>query len=154
MPLSNPFHIPQIGLGYCLPACAQMALVQLGITLTQEAIAQILGTHRGIGTPFSRILRLRELGVDVQLSEWGGIDRMGQSLAANTAIIAAIMTSTGLPGWQNIRTQHTVLIVETSSDYVVYHDPALTEGPTSASRDEFLLAWSEMAEQVAFLASP
>ena len=60
MPLSNTPHIPQIGLGYCLPACAQMALAQLGITLTQEAIAQLLGTHRGIGTPFSRILRLRE----------------------------------------------------------------------------------------------
>ena len=119
--------------------------------MTQEGIAQRLGTRRGVGTPFSRILRLRDLGVAVEVSEWKGVDKMSEALVADTAVIAAIMTSPGLPGWLDIRTQHTVLVLEATSEHVTYHDPALQTGFTQASVGEFLLAWSEMAEQVAFL---
>jgi len=54
MPPFEPFtHVQQITLGYCLPTCGQMALAQLGITVTQAELAHALGTRAGVGTPFS-----------------------------------------------------------------------------------------------------
>ena len=51
-PLELPVHVRQMALGYCLPACAQMALAQLGIVVTQAQLAQVLGTRVGLGTPW------------------------------------------------------------------------------------------------------
>ncbi|HEX9926850.1 MAG TPA: C39 family peptidase [Anaerolineae bacterium] len=150
-PLKSPTHITQTGLGYCLPACAQMALAQLGIDETQQALAETLGTRTGIGTPFSRIERLAAWSVEVRVTEWGGVDALETALAGEAAVIAAVVTSPKLPGWPNLRTQHTVLIVGIDAEQVTYHDPALTYGPVSTSRGEYLLAWSEMSELVAFL---
>ena len=65
--LEPPAHIQQMALGYCLPACAQMALAQLGIAVTQTRLAQTLGTRVGVGTPFSRAQRLVEWNVRVRL---------------------------------------------------------------------------------------
>ncbi len=49
MPPFEPFtHVQQITLGYCLPACGQMALAQLGITVTQAELAHALGTRVGV----------------------------------------------------------------------------------------------------------
>ncbi|MEJ2749512.1 MAG: C39 family peptidase [Anaerolineae bacterium] len=149
--LESPIHIQQDRIGYCLPACGQMALAQLGIEVTQMQLAQILDTRVGIGTPFSRVERLAQWPVRVSVTEWGTMDTVAAALAAETAVIAAITTTSGLPGWAKIRTQHTVLVVHVNSDQVTYHDPALAQGPVSVLRDEFLLAWSYMAEKAAFL---
>lgn len=51
-PLEPPVHIQQVALGYCLPACAQMALAQLSIAATQAQLAQVLGTRAGIRDAF------------------------------------------------------------------------------------------------------
>jgi uncharacterized protein YvpB len=126
-----------------------MALAQLEITATQEELAHLLGTRPGIGTPFSRIQQLKN--VDVQVVEWCGLEKVANALAQKTAVITAIMTTSGLTGWQNVRTQHAVLVSEVQAALIVYHDPALPDGPVSVSRDEFLLAWSEMAEKAAFI---
>jgi len=67
------------------------------------------------------------------------------------AVIAAVTTTSGLPGWGNVRTQHTVLITSIGAEQITYHDPALTSGPASASLAEFLLAWSEMDNRAAFI---
>jgi ABC-type bacteriocin/lantibiotic exporter with double-glycine peptidase domain len=150
-PLKSPVHVSQIALGYCLPACAQMALAQLGIAVSQEQLAQTLGTRVGIGTTFSRVERLQQWPVEIQVRKWGGVERMETSLAGDIAVIAAVTTTSGLPGWGDIRTQHTVLVINMSADYVIYHDPSLDQGPVSTPRDEFLLAWSEMSELAAFL---
>jgi len=70
-PLERPIHIQQVALGYCLPACAQMALAQLGILVNQTQLAQTLrigirgGTRIGIGTPFSRAEHLAKWNVRV-----------------------------------------------------------------------------------------
>jgi len=149
-PLKPPAHIQQIALGYCLPACAQMALEQLGIMATQAQLAQTLGTRVGVGTPFSRVERLTQWNVRVRVTR-ASIDDLVTSLAAGIAVIAAVTTTPGLPGWGNIRTQHTVLVVKVGTEQITYHDPALAYGPVSALRDEFLLAWGEMDEQAAFL---
>jgi hypothetical protein len=128
-----------------------MALAQLGITTTQTQLAQVLGARVGVGTPFSRVERLERWDVRVSLTRQASIDDLAASLTANVAVIVAITTTPGLPGWGNIRTQHTVLVTVASAERVTYHDPALAHGPVSTLRDEFLLAWGEMDERAAFL---
>lgn len=150
-PLEPPPHIQQAVVGYCLPACAQMALTQLEITSTQTQLAQTLGTRIGVGTPFSRAERLVQWNVHVQLARSASTDDLVASLTDDKAVIVAVTTTPGLPGWGNIRTQHAVLITNITTDQVMYHDPALAYGPVSALLAEFLLAWGEMDEQAAIL---
>ena len=64
-------------------------------------------------------------------------------------MIVALLTNPDLPGWNDVQTQHTVLIDDITPDQVSYYDPALPQGPVIASRDEFLLAWSDMDEKAA-----
>jgi hypothetical protein len=128
-----------------------MALAQLGVEITQAELAQVLGTRAGVGTPFSRAERLKKWDVRIQLTQHISIDNLAIALAADTAIIVALTTTPGLPGWGNIRTQHTVLVVNTGAEQIVYQDPALSYGPVSTLCAEFLLAWSEMDERAAFL---
>ncbi|NKQ36084.1 MAG: hypothetical protein HF973_10775 [Chloroflexi bacterium] len=147
--LPPPEHYRQIGWGYCLPACAQMALAQLGIKIKQPAIAVILETRPGVGTPFPNLQKLSQ--VDVEIQEWGSLTAVEEALKKETAVITAVMTTPGLPGWNDLRTPHAVLILDVTIEHIIYHDPAMTQGHTAASRNEFLLAWSEMAEKTAFL---
>jgi hypothetical protein len=128
-----------------------MALAQLGLETAQAELAQILGTRPGIGTSFSSLKRLSQRSIKVKVTEWATIEALAAALEVDTAMIAAVTTSPGLPGWGDIRTQHTVLVVGLGPDQITYHDPALADGPVSALRGEFLLAWSEMAELAAFL---
>ena len=150
-PLKPPAQVQQLTWGYCLPACAQMALAQLNITVSQAQLAQLLGTRPGAGTPFSRIERLAELNIHVQLLRHVSFDDLLASLTADTAIIVPIATTSGLPGWGNIRTQHAILVISADVDWIAYHDPALSYGPVSAPIAEFLLAWDEMDQQAALL---
>jgi len=152
MSLSNPIeHIQQQAIGYCLPACAQMALAQFDIKASQKQLAQALGARAGIGTPFPNIIHLNRWRVHVETIQWQSIDAVASALAVNRVVIVAVTTTPGLPEWGNIRTQHAVLVVAVNPEQIVYHDPALQYGPVSAPCDEFLLAWSEMAEQAALL---
>src|SRR5688572_5667535 len=119
-------------MGYCLPACGEMALAQLGIQASQARLAQAFGTRAGVGTPFSRIKRLAQWQVNVQVTEWDGLQALVAALENGASVIAAVTTTPGLPGWGQIRSQHTILVVEIGSDYVSYHDPSLAYGPVSA----------------------
>jgi len=103
-PLEPPIHVRQMALGYCLPACAQMALAQLGIVVSQAQLAQTLGVRVGVGTPFSQVERLTQWDVQVRLTEQVSVEELVTSLAADVAVIVAITTTPGLPGWGNIRT--------------------------------------------------
>jgi ABC-type bacteriocin/lantibiotic exporter with double-glycine peptidase domain len=134
-----------------LPACAQMALAQLGVEVPQQQVAQILGTRAGLGTPFSRVTLINQLDIQVDLLQQASVNDLIENLNADSAVILSITTNSGLPGWGNIRTQHSVLIVGIDDEQIVYHDPALARGPVSALLTEFLLAWGEMDEQVALL---
>jgi len=78
-------------------------------------------------------------------------DDLLASLTTDTAIIVPITTTSGLPGWGNIRTQHAILVINVDVDWISYHDPALSNGPVSARIAEFLLAWDEMDKQAALL---
>lgn len=126
-----------------------MALAQLDLVATQKALAQLLGTQPGIGTPFSCIQQLQN--VNVRIVAWCGLDMVSEALSRQTAVITAVMTTPELPGWQNSWSPHAVLVTEVQAALILYHDPALPHGPVSAAHNEFLLAWSEMAEQTAFI---
>jgi Peptidase_C39 like family len=97
-PLEPPVYIQQVALGYCLPACAQMALAQLSIVVTQAQLAQTLGTRVGMGTPFSRVERLVQWNVRVRMVQRASIEDLATSLAADMAVIVAITTTPGMPG--------------------------------------------------------
>lgn len=152
MPYPKPtVHRQQHTIGYCLPACGEMALAQLGLRVNYKELSLLLTTRAGVGTPFSRISLLEKFHLHMQIVEWAGEESLRRALSENKAVIVAVLTSSGLPGWQTVETQHTLLLVRIDEEYVTYHDPALAHGPVTASLGEFLLAWSEMAEQVAFV---
>lgn len=144
-------HEQQLGVGYCLPACANMVLQSFGINSTQSQSAKLLGMESGIGTPFSHIGRLQQWRLTVEIIRWQGITKIQQALADNKMVIAAILTIPELPGWQQISTQHVILITGCDSELISYHDPALAHGPTTVSLSTFWLAWTEMDEQAAIL---
>jgi ABC-type bacteriocin/lantibiotic exporter with double-glycine peptidase domain len=143
-PLEPPTHVQQKAMGYCLPACAQMALAQLDIKSTQAELGQALGTRVGVGTPFSRVECLAQWNIRVRLLRSASTDDLITLLAGNAAVIVAVTATPGLPGWGNIRTQHTLLVTNIGKGRITYHDPSLAHGPVSATLAEFLLAWNEM----------
>jgi len=153
MPLPNPIiHVNQLADGYCLAACAEMALLQWGIQTTQKQLASLLNIRPGFGTPFSSIRAITRYGVDLQIFSWQGIEVLKKSLDTPNAIaIAAIVTIPAFVGWSQRSTQHVVLVTRVDSATVTYHDPALFTGPVQISVDEFMLAWIEMDEMVAVL---
>ena len=51
--------------GYCLPACAQMALAHLGISRSQQILARQMGIVQDFGIPASHLGKLRTRQVDV-----------------------------------------------------------------------------------------
>lgn len=126
--LKSPIHVHQAALGYCLPACGQMALDQLGLTITQDELARLMGTEVGYGTPFSRIKRLDRWQIMVETVDWGGAETIAKALTNNKAVIVALLTNADLPGWNDVQTQHTVLIVDIASEQVSYYDPAYLKG--------------------------
>ena len=155
-------HIQQRGIGYCLPASAQMAAAQFGKVIPRARITRTLGTIPGLGTPFSAIERLVEFRFVVEIAEWFGVDSLLLALSEGIGVIAAILTSHDLPGWGNQPTQHIVLVtaIEAGRVYILrpnpsggttYYDPTLVVGPVDVSEDAFGLAWSEMSELTALI---
>jgi hypothetical protein len=144
-------HAPQIDFGFCLPACIHMALAHFGITATQEELGRALGTVAAIGTPFSRVGGVVAHQITVRLVVSASIADLSSALGRGEAVIPALTTSPGLPGWGNTRTQHTVLVVDIDQEHVSYHDPALPYGPVSTARAEFVLSWEEMDDRAALL---
>jgi ABC-type bacteriocin/lantibiotic exporter with double-glycine peptidase domain len=149
--LPSIVHQQQLTMGYCLPACTQMALGSLGMKITQNQLAAELGTAKGIGTPFTNLQRLTKYGVTPSLSQWQSIQPLLNALKNGWPVITAILTTPGLPGWETISTQHAILIVQIYKQDIVYHDPALAHGPVTALLDEFYIGWTEMSEQTAIL---
>lgn len=95
-PLIN--HVQQIDWGYCLPACAEMALAQLEVNVSQQRLAKQLGTVAKIGTPFPNVQRLVKLGLQVKQLQWQGANAVSEALRLDRTVIAAILTSHDLPG--------------------------------------------------------
>lgn len=122
-----------------------------GIDAAQNQLATQLGTIKGIGTPFTNLHRLASYGIDLYFSQWQSIQPLRTALQSGGAVITAILTTPGLPGWETVVTQHAILITAIDEQSIVYHDPALFHGPVTALLDEFYIGWTEMSEQAAIL---
>jgi ABC-type bacteriocin/lantibiotic exporter with double-glycine peptidase domain len=148
-PLPVAYHRQRAD-GYCLAACAQMALDYWGIAADQEALARQLGVEPGVGAPARRIERLGspDLAVIYESGEW---DIVPAWLAGNTPLIAMIQAGE-LPHWQGDCFQHAVMVVGCDASQVWLLDPAARPDPLAVSIDEFMLAWGEMDYRYAAVA--
>ncbi len=139
--LKVPFCRQETDAG-CLPACAQMILSYLGIAHSQAELARALGTHPLAGTPYSRITRLRSLGVEVTY-QTGDLDTVSHYLAQNTPVIAFVQLRE-LSYWGDRWAQHALVVVAIDEMSLQILDPAQDEQIISISRGDFMLAWDEM----------
>jgi ABC-type bacteriocin/lantibiotic exporter with double-glycine peptidase domain len=129
--------------GYCLPACAQMALAYLGISRSQQELGRIMGMIAGLGVPASHILRLRSSQIQVEYHTEGQLEHLRAWLMRQIPVIACVQTSE-LTYWRGHIAQHVILLVGTDEHNVYLLDPAQNPTVISVSIDEFLLAWDEM----------
>lgn len=133
----------QIEEGYCLPACAQMALAYLGVSRSQHELAHLLGVQRYVGAPTSNLLRLRSSTIDVFFGIEGEVETIRQWLAHRLPVIVFVQTNQ-LTYWGGETAQHAVLVVGLVDRLVYVFDPAQSEVVIAVPVEEFWLAWDEM----------
>jgi ABC-type bacteriocin/lantibiotic exporter with double-glycine peptidase domain len=130
----------QIRDGYCLPACAQMALAYHGIVVKQDALIALLNATDE-GAPFSRITRIEKFGVRVQLQRNAKLDAVIAAVNANAPSIVAV-NLLFLP-YSMEDFDHAVLVTDANADEVSLLDPATETGAFAVRTDAFLSAWTE-----------
>ena len=140
--LSVPFSTLQKH-GYCLLACAQMALAHLGISRSQAALAKTLGIFEDFGVPASNITRLKSSSIEVIYATEAVLSDVADWLDQKIPVIAFVQTAQ-LDYWQKHPAQHAVLIVAIDNDSVYLLDPARNADIVTVSIGEFLLAWDDM----------
>jgi ABC-type bacteriocin/lantibiotic exporter with double-glycine peptidase domain len=133
----------------CLAACAQMALAQLGITVSQKEL-NLLFDLTPAGVPVPRLKRLEQYGVQVTIQRGSCYDLM-EAVDSGTAPIVFIRT--GQLFYWNIDTQHAVLISGYDGPDLLVNDPALRQAPQRVNANELLLAWDEFDNIYAMLLS-
>lgn len=140
-PLPIAYHV-QISSGYCLAACAQMALDYLGIVRSQEHLVDLLKIVPFIGAPARNIRLLASHEVTVVFEE-GTLERIDHWLGQSVPVIAFLQAGE-LPHWRGEQFQHTVVITGMEDTLVQLLDPDAGSGQISVLIDEFLLAWDEL----------
>lgn len=136
-------HQSQDEIGYCFPACVQMALSHLDIYFSQQRLASRLGVIRGIGVPASSIHRLSSKSIVTVYETEATLLEVESWIERSIPVIASVQTSE-LSYWKGQIAQHAVLIVGLDEDLVYVLDPAQEPDVIATSIDEFLLAWDEM----------
>ncbi|MCB0022927.1 MAG: C39 family peptidase [Caldilinea sp.] len=139
--LSRVRYEAQLEDGYCLPACARMVLAALDVPLSQQAIALRLQTSDA-GTPFSRLRRLADANLNVDVQAGGTIEQISTAIAADIPVIAAV-DATWLPHAQ-IESPHAVVVVNLSASQISILDPAAGNEVIDVPLDAWLAAWIEM----------
>jgi ABC-type bacteriocin/lantibiotic exporter with double-glycine peptidase domain len=142
-------HTSQRTTGECLAACAVMALNYLGVSINYDRLVKRLQIQRSMGTPFPNIQELRKLGIAVDYQR-GTLSELHQRLISNSPCIASVQTRE-LPYWNNIATQHALVVVGMDSNFAYLNDPELTSGPIQVSLGDFDLAWLDQGEMYAVL---
>lgn len=140
-------HCRQSRDGACLPACARMALLYMGMDIPEARLARILGT-RTFGTPARRIARLETLGIQTAIGAYSEV-ALRSWLRQNIPVIIFLQTG-ALPYWTT-DTYHAVVLVGMTESTVYLNDPAQETAPQTASLQSFLLAWSEFDDLAAIL---
>jgi ABC-type bacteriocin/lantibiotic exporter with double-glycine peptidase domain len=118
-----------------------MVLAHLGITRSQAELARILGTHPVVGTPYSRITRLRSIGVEI-LYRTGDLNDIARWLEQSLPVIVFVQLRE-LPYWDDHWAQHALVVVGLNKEVRVL-DPTRDKRVISIPRADFMLAWDEM----------
>lgn len=125
LPLS---HRRQKHLGYCLPACAEMALNYLGFSRSQEVLAKKMNTTINVGAPRSNIKNLASRRITVIYKE-GTLADIRSWLDQKLPVIVFVQTKE-LPVWRGQDFKHAVVVVGLDDQTIYLMDPALDSGPT------------------------
>jgi ABC-type bacteriocin/lantibiotic exporter with double-glycine peptidase domain len=147
----NLSHVQQPAPGLCLPACAQMALSYLGVAASLDELTQQLGARALIGVPYSRVTRLKALGVDVAFGTGGVLDDLRDALERGLPVIVFVQAGE-LPHCDRIVSPHAVVVVAMDDRVAQVLDPALSSpDPIPVPLGDLLLAWDEMENAYAVL---
>jgi predicted double-glycine peptidase len=138
-------HRPQQSEAGCLPACVQMVLAYWGIEQTQAKLAAQLGTDPIVGTPCSRVLRLRFSSLSALYLQ-AGLDDIRRWLAKDIPVITLVQTHE-LPYWSR-RSAHTVVVIGVEESTVWVLDPAFEQAPIAVPVGDFGLACDAMDNRV------
>lgn len=133
-------HSPEQDDGYCLPACAQMVLAHLGVSVTQDALAKTLKLYPFVGTRHSNIKKLASATIKVTHEE-GDLTVIRRWLEQGTPVIVFVQGG-DLPHWSGKFSQHAVVVVGIENNLIYIMDSALPDGPTPVDEESFMLAWS------------
>jgi ABC-type bacteriocin/lantibiotic exporter with double-glycine peptidase domain len=131
-----------------LPACVEMVLAHWGLKRTQAQLAAQLGTDPVVGTPCSRVLRLRLPSFSIAYQQ-ADLDDIRRWLHQNIPVIALVQTSE-LAYWSR-RSAHAVVIVGARETTVWLHDPAFERAPISVPAADFELAHDAMDNRVVLI---
>lgn len=145
--LSVPHRRQQSEAG-CLLACIEMVLAYWGRYCTQAALARLLGCDPYIGTPASRVLRLRSPTLEVSYFRVS-LQEVQLWLEQQIPVIALVDTAE-LPYWSR-RCAHAVVVVGIGDTGVWVNDPAFDQAPLYVQRTDFALACDAMDNYVATL---
>jgi len=145
--LSVPHHRQKSEAG-CLPACVAMVLAYWQDPHSQEAISRSLGTDPHVGTPASRVLRLRSRSLSVFYGQASPIE-IRQWLEARVPVIALVHTLE-LPYWSQA-CAHAVVVIGVDEGSVWVNDPARVQAPVRVPMGDFILACGAMDNYVAVI---
>jgi ABC-type bacteriocin/lantibiotic exporter with double-glycine peptidase domain len=141
-------HFRQSAEGFCLPACARMALAYLGIERSEVEVSRVLGAQE-YGTPSFAIQRLVDLDVQVTYRQWS-LTEFVAALTDKQPVI--IFVRTGFLDHWTKDVAHAVVVVGIEEGQRFWiNDPAREEGPLAVSWDGLLAAWAEFDHRGATL---
>lgn len=143
-------HVPQRRYGDCLVACATMVLTYLGRPMPYNRLLKTLRVQPGVGATFSNLQALARLNIAV-LYEQGTLLDLHRFLANGWPCIVPVKSGE-LPYWENIDTDHAVVVVGMESASIYLNDPAFATAPFQVSLGDFDLAWFEREQVYAVLA--
>jgi ABC-type bacteriocin/lantibiotic exporter with double-glycine peptidase domain len=146
----NVPHIKQTQPGECLVACAVMICTYLSISQSYKHLAKMLAVEQGIGTPFSRIRNLENLGITVDYHEYGTLQELYNLLYAGWPSIVSVQTAE-LPYWNQVSTQHALVVIGMDAQHVFVNDPEFPHAPLQVLLGDFDLAWLAQDELYAVL---
>ena len=136
--------------GLPLVASAAMVLTYLGRPLPYNRLLKTLGVQPGVGTPFSNLKNLARLKITV-IYEQGTLLDLHRFLANGWPCIVPVKSGE-LPYWENIDTDHAVVVVGMVATSIYLNDPAFATAPLQVALGDFDLAWFERSEYYAVLA--
>jgi ABC-type bacteriocin/lantibiotic exporter with double-glycine peptidase domain len=133
----------------CLAACAFMVLGYLQQPTSYAKLIKLLRIGYA-GAPFSNLRFLESLGLSVTILQ-GDLATLRQYLNQGMPPIVFVATKE-LSHWHEA-THHAVVVVDINDEFVEVNDPGFDKVPIAIPIAEFDLAWLEMNEFFAILAS-